>query len=70
MQQPRAAARLFEEARAELAELERRQPDVAGFAASYPSALLVQRLADQEPPVPITGSAMHKNAGTGTRHSP
>jgi hypothetical protein len=70
MQQPRAAARLFAEARVELAELTRRQPDATGFAGLYPAALLAQRLSEPEPPVPIARRSMHKNAGNGTRHSP
>lgn len=57
MKQPRAVARLFDDALAELDELKRRKKPCDGFAASYPaealSAVLRSRLADPAATKPI-----------------
>lgn len=51
MMQPRAAARLYAEAAAELDELARRQSGADGFAATHPADILARALADPQPPV-------------------
>lgn len=51
MTQPRAAARLYAEAAAELHELARRQATGGGFATDFASDGLAQALRDPQPPV-------------------